>query len=81
MEGAPTRPSRAVGALKDENDQTVASMFADHAAVALANAQAFEAERSLAVALQRTLLPERLPDVDGVAGSLPPGQSSGQSRR
>lgn len=59
--------SRTVGALKDENDQTVASIFAEHAAVALANAQAFEAERSLAVALQRTLLPQRLPEVDGVA--------------
>ena len=59
--------SRTVGAFHDENDQTAASMFAEHAAVALANAQAFEAERSLAVALQRTLLPQRLPDVDGVA--------------
>ena len=59
--------SCTVGALKDDNDQTTASMFAEHAAVALANAQAFEAERSLAVALQRTLLPQRLPDIDGVA--------------
>ena len=74
--------SCTVGAFKDAKHQTTASMFAEHAAVALANAQAFEAERSLAVALQRTLLPQRLPDVDGVAIAaryLP--RSSGQSRR
>lgn len=59
--------SRTTGGLDDAGERAAASMFAEHAAVALANAQAFESERSLAVAIQRSLLPNRLPDVPGVA--------------
>ena len=58
--------SGTVAGLDDEAEQAAAAMFAEHAAVALANAQAFEAERSLAVTLQRSLLPDHLPEIDGV---------------
>ncbi len=54
--------SRTVGGLGNGVQQT-ASLLAEHAAIALANAQAFEADRSLGVALQRSLLPDRLPDI------------------
>ena len=59
--------SRTVGGLGNEIKQAAASLFAEHTAVALANAQAFEADRSLGVALQRSLLPHRLPDVAGAS--------------
>lgn len=55
--------SRTDGGLGNEVEQAAASVFAEHTAVALANAQAFEADRSLGVALQRSLLPDRLPDI------------------
>ncbi|HEX3541198.1 MAG TPA: GAF domain-containing SpoIIE family protein phosphatase [Acidimicrobiales bacterium] len=56
---------RAVDALGDQSDQLLASTVAEHAAVAVANAQAFANERQTALVLQRSLLPDHLPDVPG----------------
>lgn len=56
---------RTVGAFADPADQALASTIAEHAAIAVANAQAFENERRTALILQRSLLPEHLPEVPG----------------
>ncbi|HEX3425393.1 MAG TPA: GAF domain-containing SpoIIE family protein phosphatase [Acidimicrobiales bacterium] len=56
---------RKVGAFADPSDQALASTIAEHAAIAVANAQAFENERRTALILQRSLLPDELPEVPG----------------
>ena len=56
---------RGVDALGDPNDQMLASTVAEHAAVAVANAQAFDNERQTALVLQRSLLPDHLPSIPG----------------
>ena len=55
----------AVDAMEDPSDQMLASTVAEHAAVAVANAQAFDNERQTALVLQRSLPPDHLPDIPG----------------
>ena len=57
--------------------------FADQAAGALERARLFAHEHELAVRLQRSLLPDRLPSADGVelASSLPRRRRPGRGRR
>jgi PAS domain S-box-containing protein len=47
----------------DEDDRIFLSAFAGQCAIALERARLYERERSTAIALQHSLLPERLPDV------------------
>jgi hypothetical protein len=51
--------------LANGNDQLAAWLLAEQAVAALATAQAFKAERSMAVTLQRSVLPEQLPSIAG----------------
>lgn len=58
--------ARVDGAVYDEADVSVVELIATRAAVALAHAQTYERSRAGAVALQRNLLPQNLPDVPGL---------------
>lgn len=53
-------------AAPDPEDRTLLAALAGQCAIALARAQLYERERATAVALQQSLLPDRLPDVPGV---------------
>ena len=59
--------SAAAGASFSDDDQALLTPLAQVAGVALENAELYESERIVAETLQRTLLPQRLPDVPGVA--------------
>lgn len=50
----------------DDDDRVFLSAFAGQCAIALERARLYERERSTAMALQQSLLPERLPDVPGL---------------
>ncbi|MFB4278019.1 SpoIIE family protein phosphatase [Nonomuraea sp. MTCD27] len=50
----------------DAFEQGFLTALADRAALALENAAAYRNERRIALHLQRSLLPQKLPDVDGV---------------
>jgi len=67
---------RAIGALHvgskrprnfGAEDVRLLELVADRVAVAIENARHYEHERSIAETLQRSLLPERLPDVEGLS--------------
>ncbi|MFL6240791.1 MAG: SpoIIE family protein phosphatase [Actinomycetes bacterium] len=63
----------------DDRDEQMVEDLAARAAVAVANAQSYQRERETALTLQRSLLPQRLPDVPGVSFAwryLPAGASS-----
>jgi PAS domain S-box-containing protein len=64
--GALTFISSAPRRRYDQSDLTFAEDLARRAALALDNARHYRHERDVAVALQESLLPERLPDLDGV---------------
>ena len=51
----------------DDDERVFMLTLADQAAVALERARLYERERSIAAELQRALLPERLPEVDGAS--------------
>jgi PAS domain S-box-containing protein len=51
----------------DEHDLELAMEVAGRTAAALDNAKRYEREREVALALQRSLLPQRLPDTGGLA--------------
>lgn len=57
--------SRAVHSLGDAASQALAAAVAENAAIAVANAQAFDNERRSALILQRSLLPDHLPVLAG----------------
>jgi PAS domain S-box-containing protein len=57
------------GRVHGEEDLLAARRLADQAAVAIDNAQLHRAERERALALQRSLLPERLPPVPGLVAA------------
>jgi serine phosphatase RsbU (regulator of sigma subunit)/anti-sigma regulatory factor (Ser/Thr protein kinase) len=67
------------GRVHGEEDMLVARRLADQAAVAIDNAQLHRSERERALALQRSLLPERLPPVPGLvaAARYLPARSGG----
>jgi serine phosphatase RsbU (regulator of sigma subunit)/anti-sigma regulatory factor (Ser/Thr protein kinase) len=50
----------------DERERAQIAWYAEHAAQALARTTAFEREHEVAVRLQRSLLSDRLPEVEGV---------------
>jgi serine phosphatase RsbU (regulator of sigma subunit)/DNA-binding response OmpR family regulator/anti-sigma regulatory factor (Ser/Thr protein kinase) len=58
--------SRDAGRFNDD-DVTVLTLSADRAAIAIEHARSYERERGLAEALQRRLLPDRLPEAPGLA--------------
>ena len=64
----------------DEDDRIFVSAFAAQTAIALERARLFERERSTAVALQHSLLPERLPEVGGMdlAARFSPGSAEAE---
>ena len=71
--------ARIEGSAYDDNDQRIVGDLATRAAVAVANARSYQRERNTALTLQRSLLPQRLPDVPGVAFAwryLPVGTST-----
>ena len=51
----------------DPDDVSVMQLVADRAALAIANAQIYDVEHHIVDTLQRSLLPERLPDLPGIA--------------
>ena len=51
----------------DDNDEQIIGDLTTRAAVAIANARSYQRERDTALTLQRSLLPQRLPDVPGVS--------------
>ena len=59
----------------DEEDRRFAEELARHIGLALANSQLFERERAVAIALQQSLLPPSLPEIEGleVAARYEPG--------
>ncbi len=57
--------SSVANGLVGDTTEAVARTLADHAAVVVANAQAFDHERRTALLLQRALLPDHLPHVGG----------------
>jgi GAF domain-containing protein len=59
--------ARVEGATYNEADEQIIRDLATRAAVAIANARSYQRERETALTLQRSLLPQRLPDVDGVS--------------
>jgi GAF domain-containing protein/anti-sigma regulatory factor (Ser/Thr protein kinase) len=59
--------ARVEGATYDDDDLMLATELADRAAVALDNAARFRREREVALTLQRSLLPQVLPRVPGLA--------------
>lgn len=63
--GALNLYSRATGGLTGDDDQVTASLLAGQAAAAMATAQALGTERTAALTLQRSLLPDRLPAIPG----------------
>jgi PAS domain S-box-containing protein len=69
------------GRVQGEDDLMVARRLADRAAVAIDNAQLHRRERERGLALQRSLLPERLPRVPGLVAAaryLPAGSGGGE---
>jgi len=67
--------ARTIGALHigtlferrfDESDTTMLALAADRAGMAIERVRLFEREHAIAEALQRSLLPDRLPDVAGL---------------
>ena len=75
--GALNLYSKVAEGLTKESDEATASLLAEQAVAAVATAQAYEAERTMALTLQRSLLPDRLPDIAGyqLAGRYLPGSS------
>lgn len=65
--GAISFVTAASGRRYDEVDLAKAEELARRAAVALDNARLYELERGVAETLQRSLLPQRLPDVPGIS--------------
>jgi hypothetical protein len=63
--GALNLYSTVAEGLSDESHQLAAWLLAEQAVMAVATAQAFEAERRMAVTLERSVLPERLPSIPG----------------
>ncbi|WP_235486642.1 SpoIIE family protein phosphatase, partial [Frankia sp. AvcI1] len=67
------RPVAAVGLAAAEgrayadDEQRVVAELVDRATVAIGNARQYEQERRTAVTLQRSLLPQRLPEIPGLA--------------
>ena len=67
------RPVAAVGLVAatgrgyEEDDHRVVAELVDRATVAIGNARLYERERRTAVTLQRTLLPQHLPELPGLA--------------
>jgi serine phosphatase RsbU (regulator of sigma subunit) len=59
--------ARTTGAAFSAEDLALVEELAGRAAVAVDNSQAYLRERDAALALQRTLLPQRLPEVPGVS--------------
>jgi PAS domain S-box-containing protein len=51
----------------DEDDVSVLQLIADRAALAVENARLYDVEHHIVETLQRSLLPERMPDLPGVA--------------
>jgi PAS domain S-box-containing protein len=64
--GAVSLLTSASGRRYDTSDVRLAQELVSRGAVALANALSYERQRSAAVALQRSLLPETLPILEGV---------------
>jgi serine phosphatase RsbU (regulator of sigma subunit) len=64
--GALTLIHTESGRRYDEEDLRLAQEFAGRAAIAVANASRYAREHEAVVALQQTLLPQRLPEVQGV---------------
>ncbi|SNQ49306.1 Serine phosphatase RsbU, regulator of sigma subunit [Frankia canadensis] len=66
------RPVAAVGLVAaagrgyEEDDHRVVAELVDRATVAIGNARLYEQERRTAVTLQRSLLPQRLPELPGL---------------
>ncbi|MGH3328201.1 MAG: PAS domain S-box protein [Streptomycetales bacterium] len=62
-----------VGALRErrftEDETSLLQLAADRAALAIEHARLYERERRIATTLQRSLLPEHLPDIPGVTVS------------
>jgi serine phosphatase RsbU (regulator of sigma subunit) len=58
--------ARTEGAIYTEADLALAELVADRAGVAVLNAQRFSRERDAAVTLQRSLLPQTLPRIEGM---------------
>jgi serine phosphatase RsbU (regulator of sigma subunit) len=75
--GALNLYSNVAEGLTSDTDEATASLLAEHAVAAVATAQAYEAERTMALTLQRSLLPDRLPEIAGyqLAGRYLPGSS------
>ena len=63
--GALNLYSAVPAGLVDDTTQVVATYLADHAAIAVVNARTFENERRTALLLQRSLLPDHLPEIPG----------------
>ncbi|EIV92330.1 SpoIIE family protein phosphatase [Frankia sp. QA3] len=67
------RPVAAVGLVAaeghayEDDEQRVVAELVDRATVAIGNARQYEQERRTAVTLQRSLLPQRLPEIPGLA--------------
>jgi len=75
--GALNLYSKLADGLTSESDQGAAALLAEQAVSAVATAQALETERTLALTLQRSLLPDRLPAIAGyqLAGRYLPASS------
>jgi serine phosphatase RsbU (regulator of sigma subunit) len=75
--GALNLYSKAAEGLTDGSDQVTARLLAEQAVAALSTARAFEAERTMAGTLQRSVLPDRLPQLAGyqLAGCYLPAGS------
>lgn len=65
--GAISFVTAASGRRYDDVDLAKAEELARRAAVALDNARLYELERGIAETLQRSLLPQRLPDIPGIS--------------
>ncbi len=65
------------GGRYDDEDRRFAEELGRHVGLAVANAHLFERERSVAIALQLSLLPPSLPEIDGleVAARYEPGST------
>ncbi|WP_308204991.1 SpoIIE family protein phosphatase, partial [Frankia tisae] len=57
----------AEGRAYEDDEQRVVAELVDRATVAIGNARQYEQERRTAVTLQRSLLPQRLPELPGLA--------------
>jgi len=75
--GALNLYSKLADGLTSETDRGAAALLAEQAVTAVSTVQALETERTLALTLQRSLLPDRLPEIAGyqLAGRYLPASS------